>query len=464
MVTLYGAGARTAVLNVENKLAKILGKQENVLVVRASERNEVLAQISARAAKIARWDTEGAADLMQLRKEVKEVFDKGLAPGDELMEQMWFLDPKSKDVVEKLTRQYSEVITPNDFAVIGKLMTEQMEKNVPILGDFTKFFGRLAEDYLLNAKAKESYFDWSTYLKQTVLGAFSGGKKLHPRVAEILGVSRESFSESLLKRIPGYHPKSTIAELLYGVKDSEEFRTGLKLKLTAKVGDVKVDLASTSIGNPNKLPKSYTKVPWVNLDGKVLEQKYTQKFEERLAYQDAEGTWITNIIQVDQKSDPTWWEELMNEDNTINDIVDLTGARTAYAVNGNHSNDATLVKNFHLWGKKNNIGTSTIHDAFFSNAADMIEAKAAIRKMYADAVDRNSVKQTLDLMLARGLPKELYDKYMEEAILKGIIPVPGKSVIGGKLLTVDDILKSSDITSPIPKGFKSDLGFYGLGG
>ena len=94
----------------------------------------------------------------------------------------------------------------------------------------------------------------------------------------------------------------------------------------------------------------------------------------------------------------------------------------------------------------------------------MVKAKAALREMYADAVDRNSVKQTLDLMLARGLPRVLYDKYMEEAILKGIIPVPGKSVIGGKLLTIDDILKRSDITSPIPSGFKDDLGFYGLGG
>lgn len=130
----------------------------------------------------------------------------------------------------------------------------------------------------------------------------------------------------------------------------------------------------------------------------------------------------------------------------------------------NHSNDATLVKNFHLWGKKNNVGTSTIHDAFFSNAADMVNAKAALRTMYADAVDRNSVKQTLDLMRERGLPYDLYKKYLDEAISKGIIPVAGKSRVGGKLLTEEDILKRSDITKPIPIGFKDDLGFYGLGG
>ena len=94
----------------------------------------------------------------------------------------------------------------------------------------------------------------------------------------------------------------------------------------------------------------------------------------------------------------------------------------------------------------------------------MVSAKAALREMYADAVTRDSVKQTLDLMLDRGLPIDIYNKYLEEAILKGIIPVPGKSRIGGKLLTEEDILKRSDITAPIPLGFKRDLGFYGLGG
>ena len=77
---------------------------------------------------------------------------------------------------------------------------------------------------------------------------------------------------------------------------------------------------------------------------------------------DADGNWINNIIQVDQKTAGTWFEELMNKGNKINDIADAVSARTAYAVNGNHSNDATLVKNFHLWGKKNAIGTGTIHD------------------------------------------------------------------------------------------------------
>jgi hypothetical protein len=130
----------------------------------------------------------------------------------------------------------------------------------------------------------------------------------------------------------------------------------------------------------------------------------------------------------------------------------------------NHSNDATLVKAFHLWGKKNNITSSTIHDAFFTNAADLAKAKYALRKMYADMVDRNTVKLTLDLLRERGLPEDLYNQYLNEAIEKGIIPIPGRSRVGGRIITEEDILKSSDILQELPKEFwKSDKGFYGIG-
>ena len=130
----------------------------------------------------------------------------------------------------------------------------------------------------------------------------------------------------------------------------------------------------------------------------------------------------------------------------------------------NHSNDATLVKNFHLWGSKNNIATATIHDAFFTNAGDLLKAKSALRKLYADAVEKNTIKATLDEMLARGLPKELYDKYLNEAIDIGLIPVVGRSRINGKLLTEEDILKASDILEELPPDFTSNRSWYGIGG
>lgn len=129
----------------------------------------------------------------------------------------------------------------------------------------------------------------------------------------------------------------------------------------------------------------------------------------------------------------------------------------------NHSNDATLVKNFHLWGSKSNTPTATIHDAFFTNAADMLKAKEALRQSYATALNANSVKKTLDEMLARGLPQDLYDKYLNEAIDTGLIPVAGRSVVGGRVLTEDDILKVDDILAPIPPGFTSNRSWYGIG-
>ena len=49
MVTFYGAGERTGIMNVEGKLAKILEKDSGRLVVKAAERDAILDQISARA-------------------------------------------------------------------------------------------------------------------------------------------------------------------------------------------------------------------------------------------------------------------------------------------------------------------------------------------------------------------------------------------------------------------------------
>ena len=67
-------------------------------------------------------------------------------------------------------------------------------------------------------------------------------------------------------------------------------------------------------------------------------------------------------------------------------------------------------------------------------------------------------------MLARGLPKELYDKYLNEAIDIGLIPVVGRSRINGKLLTEEDILKATDILEELPPDFTSNRSWYGIGG
>lgn len=121
------------------------------------------------------------------------------------------------------------------------------------------------------------------------------------------------------------------------------------------------------------------------------------------------------------------------------------------------------MKQFHLWGSKNGVPTSTIHDAFFTNAADMLKARTALRNIYANAVDKNVIKATLDEMRARGLPKEVYDRYLNEAIDIGLIPVVGRSRISGRLITDSDILLRQDVLEEIPKGFESNHGWYGVG-
>jgi hypothetical protein len=93
----------------------------------------------------------------------------------------------------------------------------------------------------------------------------------------------------------------------------------------------------------------------------------------------------------------------------------------------------------------------------------MLEGRKALRKLYARTLKANTIKDVLDEMRARGLPKKLYDQYLEEAIEKGLIPVPGKSRVGEKILTEKDILKEEDILEEIKEDFSEDYGWYGVG-
>lgn len=460
MVTFYGAGERTGILNVESKLAKALDKQEGRLVVKASDRDKVLNEISARAARYEKYDPELYEELMALREDVRDIMNKGLNPGSEIMDQLYFLEPKTRDIVEKLSQAYIDIVTPDDFQVIAKIMSENLKDQVPILRDFTRFLGRLAEDYLVNAKPKKAKLDFWEIFKTAIRGTKRRQFKLPSIVNQMLGIKDESLVAKLLKRSP-IDPNSNLYDILVGVTPPSDRRTGFK------IGDVSVFsediIKGWKVLFPNKLPKSWTNIPWVNFDNKVVEQNFTQIFEERLNYKDKDGKWITNILQVPQKTDPTWWEAVRNKSGKINDIADASHARTAFAVNGNHSNDATIVKRFHLWGKEAKIPTSTVHDAFVTNIADMVRAKDALREIYASAVENNSIKLTLDEMLARGLPRHLYEKYLNEAIEIGLIPVAGRSRVGGKLLTKKDILTKMDILADIPKGFRNNRSWYGIG-
>ena len=462
MVTFYGAGERTAIMNIEGKLSKILEKDGKTLVVKASERDKVLNEISAQIARLERFDPDGANELRTLRVNVRDTFNKGTSPGDELMEELWFLDPETKLLVEKLSKTYDSTITPNDFKLIGEIMSEELATQVPILKVFTKYFGRLAEQFLINAKPSSSDFDWTTIAKKKILGDSTKGYVLPDFISDLLDLKRgEPLAEKALKNFGVWKPNGTLAQIIYGVKDPTRRRSGAKY---LKVDFLQLkNISEVEVFKANELPKSWTNVPWVNFDGKKLEQNFTQTIEQRLTYQDADGNWVNNILQVPQRTEATWWEQVINKSGKINDVANSQKARTSYPVSGNHSNDAVLVKRFHLWGEKNGVATSTIHDAFFTNAADIVKARSALRKIYADSLNNNSVKLTLDEMLKRGLPRDIYNAYLNEAIELGIIPIPGRSRVGGRLLKDTDILSREDILREVPEVFEDDLGWYGVG-
>jgi hypothetical protein len=94
----------------------------------------------------------------------------------------------------------------------------------------------------------------------------------------------------------------------------------------------------------------------------------------------------------------------------------------------------------------------------------MLKARKALRQIYARALEKNVILMVLDEMRARGFPKELYDKYLNEAIKIGLIPRAGISEIDGKIMQESDILKIQDILREIPDDeFLDDLYFYGVG-
>jgi SPP1 gp7 family putative phage head morphogenesis protein len=474
MVTLYGAGERTAGLQVEKYLAKPLQRLEGVLVVSTLEKEQVLSEISARMARYERFDPDTYEGLKELRKDVKDIFDKGLKPSLDLLDELYFLNSETAAIVDKMTASYDQIITANDFKEVATIINEKLSERAPILKDFTKYFGNLAADFVTYAKPKESEFDWKETIKTQALGVRKKGDKkgfTFPNIVnEFLGFKRgEPISEKILKRFDFWSPSGTLSDIIYGVESPKYRRTGAKYfslsyDLPAIRGENKLEiLPGIKIFSSSKKPKNWNNIPWINFDGKTLEQHFTQTFEEKLVYKDKDENWTTNILNVPQKTSLTWWEEVVNKKDGINDIADIGKAKTAFAVNGNHANDATIVKNFHLWGLKNNVGTSTIHDAFFTNISDMMKARLALREIFSKTLDINIIEELLREMKARGFPEELYQKYLDEAISKGLIPVSGRSKINNKVMTESDILSKEDILKQVPRGFDVDYGWYGIG-
>jgi len=191
------------------------------------------------------------------------------------------------------------------------------------------------------------------------------------------------------------------------------------------------DLAQTFLLESRK-----TDIPTVTFDGKVMRQRYRPVLEEHINWIDPNtGRRVKNVYRG------------VAEDAKLKGKASVIDARTGAGVNFNHSQDGSIVRMFHLWGRKNKVPTATVHDEWFVNLSDATKSKAALRKIYADTLDRNVLLETLEVMRKEGLTQESYDRLLEKAKREGII-VP----------KVEQLSKE-EVLAPLEEGFD----FYGVG-
>jgi len=169
--------------------------------------------------------------------------------------------------------------------------------------------------------------------------------------------------------------------------------------------------------------------------GKIMTQRYRPKLQERIEFRDP----VTNRLVANIY-------ESSAEDGKLLGKSSLNDARIGLGVNGNHSNDATIVRRFHLWGRKNGVGTATIHDAFFTNIGVARRAKDALRTIYADALEGDTIKNTLREMRKQGLSRKSYNELLRKAKEQGLIDPENK-------------ITRRDILAPL----RSGEDWYGIG-
>ena len=178
-----------------------------------------------------------------------------------------------------------------------------------------------------------------------------------------------------------------------------------------------------------------TDIPWVTFDGKTLVQRYRVSEQSSIEWYDpVTKRMVRNIYEERAK------------DGVLRGKSSVADARIGMGVNGNHMNDATIVRQFHLWGAENDVPTATIHDAFFTNISHVDPAKQALREIYADASESDTIRNTLLAMRKNGMSEESYRALLARAIEDGLVDPP-------------DRITRAEILAPIPAG----KDWYGIG-
>jgi SPP1 gp7 family putative phage head morphogenesis protein len=288
------------------------------------------------------------------------------------------------DELSKILKKRDVLVTSNkDFLTIRKLVDNKI-KEAKALG---------ADDVVADLESLK------LELKEMINSPDFDGSDLLVQAAELHPDLEDFVTKYTDRRGPQIGPQQfkEIAAIMSEKLSERSPQATQFIKFWKLVGD---DFAKTT---------KKVDIPWVTFDGKKLMQRYRPKLQYEARFFDpVSKRYVRNIYQM---SAP---EGALLGKASIGDV------RLGLGVNGNHANDATLVRGYHLWGRKNGFQTNTIHDAMFMNVNELDQGIQGMYEVYARALEFDNLKATLDAMLEAGLPKDRYDFWLSEAERLGL--------------------------------------------
>jgi hypothetical protein len=265
---------------------------------------------------------------------------------------------------------------------------------------------------------------------------------LKKEVLEIANNPDKAVSDALLAEAAEFHPD--LADFVYKYSNRRGPQVGPdhfkriaaimseKLAERAPVTDTYIDVWKR-LGQDYARATKKVRIPWVTFDGKVLYQDYRPKIQQEIRFYDPQSKrYIRNIYQMNA------------EDGKLLGKGQVGDVRLGLGVNGTHADDASVVRQIHLWGRKSGTPTSTIHDAAALNINEIEPLLVEVREIYKRFSKYPKVKETLDLMRKEGLPDDLYYKYLREMESLGWF---------------DPQFNPEEITAPLKVGY----GYFGWG-
>jgi len=279
--------------------------------------------------------------------------------------------------------------------------------------------------------------------RENAVGVASELQSFRDELVELIN-KNEPVGRDLLKQAADIHPDT--ADFVRRLTNSRKGIIGPKefaevSRIMSKNLSQRAPVTDKFINYWKQVAKVYVNetqkvdIPWVTFDGKIMTQRYRPKPQERIDFTDpVSGRRISNIY------------ESSAEDGKLLGKNSVNRASIGLGVNGNHSNDAVIVRKFHDWARKNNVDSATIHDAFFTNISEANRAKTALRTIYADALEGDTIRKTLREMRRQGLSRKSYNELLARAKELGLIDPPNK-------------ITRKDILAPIKEGED----WYGIG-